>query len=57
MQIPRNRNSNTNDLEINIDAITFYGAFYQLDLGNATIQLSLETSLAKVAIAFSPATS
>ena len=41
MLIPSNRNSNTDDLEINLDTIIYHGAFYQIDLGNATMQLCL----------------
>ena len=35
MPIPRNRNSNTDDLEINLNTIICHRASYQLDLGNA----------------------
>ena len=45
MPIPRNLNSNTDDLEINLDTRIFHGAFYQLDLVNATMKLGLKTSV------------
>ena len=42
MSIPRNRNSNTDDLEINVDTRIFRGAFFQIDLVNETMQLGLK---------------
>ena len=45
MPLPRNHNSNIDDLEINLDTITFHGSFYQLDLGNSTKQIGVETSV------------
>ena len=43
--IRRNRNSNIDDLAINIDTIIFNGEFSQLALGNAPMQLGLNTLL------------
>ena len=41
MPLPRNHNSNIDDLAINLDTRFFHGSFYQLDLGYLTIQLGL----------------
>ena len=45
IHIPIKLNSFTDDLEINIDTRIFHRSFSQLDLGNATMQPSLETSV------------
>ena len=44
MPIPRNCNSNTDDLEINLYMSICCGIFSQVGIGNATIQLGLKTS-------------
>ena len=45
MHIPRNRNSNIDDLEINLYMRSFHGAFSQLDSGNETMKLGLKNSV------------
>ena len=43
--IPRNKNSNTDDLAINLDTPKFHWEISQHDLGNTKIQIGLQTSV------------
>ena len=43
--MPINQNRNKDDMAINLDTIIFHGEFYKLDLGNATMQLCVNTSV------------
>ena len=45
MPLQRHHNSNKDDLEINLDTIICYGAFYKPYLGNATMQQGFKTSV------------